>query len=181
MLNKKLASATVIGLLLFGCTTTAQKPTTQAIIAPSENTTPSPIATSVPPKASTAPVETDTFNNALSVAIGANTIAQSAHSSIDREVVVNKWEEAIALMKSVPPSDKNYATAQKKIIEYRNNLSASLQKPETIIKKTSQPNDQGLVAVINNAPQAVTTNTAQNNISEVMNGYWTLDKKEVFA
>ncbi|MBC1225447.1 hypothetical protein GNF10_35340 [Nostoc sp. UCD121] len=159
MLTKKLASAIAIGFLLFGCAPSAQKPITQAAIAPPQNTTLSP----VPTTATIIPVDTSVFDNALSTAIGASTISRTAQSDIDRELVVNKWEEAIALMKSVPPSDKNYAMAQKKIIEYRKNLSTSLQKPKPTIEKSSEPSNIKLVPV--------NTTNAQNDISEVMNSY----------
>lgn len=68
-------------------------------------------------------LQTDTFREAVSKAINAANLTQSAKSPDEWKRVVSQWEAAIALMKSVPSSSPNYAIAQQKIIEYQKNLN----------------------------------------------------------
>ncbi|MEH2402954.1 MAG: hypothetical protein V7K19_06870 [Nostoc sp.] len=68
-------------------------------------------------------LETDTFREAVSKAINAANLTQSAKSQDEWKTVVSQWEAAIALMKTVPSSSPNYIIAQQKIIEYHKNLN----------------------------------------------------------
>ncbi|MFN6485147.1 MULTISPECIES: hypothetical protein [unclassified Nostoc] len=68
-------------------------------------------------------LQTDTFREAVSKAINAANLTQSAKSPDEWKIVVSQWEAAIALMKTVPSSSPNYAIAQQKIIEYQKNLN----------------------------------------------------------
>lgn len=99
---------------------------------PSPTPTPSlPLEPSPSPISSATPLpspQTDPFQDASDKAIGAVTISKSAQSKEDWDSVINMWEEAIALMKSVPTSSPNYALAQKKVIEYRRNLANVMQQ-----------------------------------------------------
>jgi predicted fused transcriptional regulator/phosphomethylpyrimidine kinase len=60
--------------------------------------------------------------------MGAATIAQSAESKDDWNLVVSRWQNAIALLKTVPKSSPNYTKAQKKIPEYQRNLAYAQQQ-----------------------------------------------------
>ncbi|MBN3921989.1 hypothetical protein [Nostoc sp. NMS4] len=68
-------------------------------------------------------LQTDTFREAVSKAINAANLTQSAKSPDDWKIVTSEWEAAIALMKAVPSSSQNYPIAQQKIIEYQKNLN----------------------------------------------------------
>ncbi|MEH1863094.1 MAG: hypothetical protein V7L21_34975 [Nostoc sp.] len=81
--------------------------------------TPSPVTSESP----TALLKTDTFREAVSKAINAANLTQSAKSSDEWKTVVSQWEAAIALMKAVPSSSPNYVVAQQKIKEYQINLN----------------------------------------------------------
>jgi hypothetical protein len=81
--------------------------------------TPSPVISESP----TVLLETDTFREAVSKAINAANLTQSAKSSDEWKTVVSQWEAASALMKTVPSSSPNYAIAQQKIIEYQKNTT----------------------------------------------------------
>ncbi|MEH2313944.1 MAG: hypothetical protein V7K35_21665 [Nostoc sp.] len=81
--------------------------------------TPSPVISKSP----TVLLETDTFREAVSKAINAANLTQSAKSPDEWKTVVSQWEAAIALMKTVPSSSPNYIIAQQKIIEYHKNLN----------------------------------------------------------
>ncbi|MBD2530288.1 hypothetical protein H6G97_12190 [Nostoc flagelliforme FACHB-838] len=67
-------------------------------------------------------LETDTFREAVSKAMNAANLTQSAKSPDEWKIVVAQWEAAIALMKSVPSSSPNYLVAQQKIKEYQKNF-----------------------------------------------------------
>ncbi|MHC5933596.1 hypothetical protein [Nostoc sp.] len=81
--------------------------------------TPSPVTSELP----TVLVQTDTFREAVSKAINAANLTQSAKSSDDWKIVKSEWEAAIALMKTVLSSNPNYVVAQQKIKEYQRNLN----------------------------------------------------------
>ncbi|MBN4005365.1 hypothetical protein [Nostoc sp. LPT] len=68
-------------------------------------------------------IKTDTFREAVSKAINAANLTQSAKSLDEWKTVVSQWEAAIALMKAVPSSSPNYVVAQQKTKEYQRNLN----------------------------------------------------------
>lgn len=73
-------------------------------------------------------IEPNQFDMALDKASGALAISQSAQSPDDWGLVASQWNEAIALMKSVPASSPNKAIAQKKLVQYQQNLSYAQQQ-----------------------------------------------------
>ncbi|MDZ8259227.1 hypothetical protein [Nostoc sp. ChiQUE01b] len=81
--------------------------------------TPSPVTSELP----TVLLKADTFREAVSKAINAANLTQSAKSPDEWKTVVSQWQAAIALMKTVPSSSPNYVVAQQKIIEYQKNLN----------------------------------------------------------
>ncbi|WP_009634189.1 retropepsin-like aspartic protease family protein [Synechocystis sp. PCC 7509] len=85
---------------------------------------PLPQATKLP----SSPVETDRFEMALDKAYGALTISQSAQGAEDWRLIALQWSEAIALMKTVPVRSPYKAIAQKKIIQYQQNLNYAQQQ-----------------------------------------------------
>jgi hypothetical protein len=78
----------------------------------------------------------DRFQDALDTAMSAATITQSAQSRDDWNLVVNRWETAINLLKAVPKSSPNYANAQKKIAEYQRNLTYAQKQANSTSKPT---------------------------------------------
>ncbi len=74
------------------------------------------------------PVEPDRFEIALDKAYGALSISQSAHSVEDWRLIAMQWSEAIALMKTVPARSPYKAIAQKKIVQYQQNLRYAQQQ-----------------------------------------------------
>ncbi|MEH2461944.1 hypothetical protein [Nostoc sp.] len=81
--------------------------------------TPSPVISESPAVL----LQTDTFREAISKAINAANLTQSAKSPDEWKTVVNQWETAISLLKTVPSSSQNYTIAQQKIREYQKNLN----------------------------------------------------------
>ncbi len=83
------------------------------------------------------------FNDATDAAASAATITQSAESKDDWNLVVSRWQKAIQLMKTVPSNSKNYATAQKKLVEYQRNLAYAVKQanspPKPVLPALSSP------------------------------------------
>jgi len=65
------------------------------------------------------------FGEAIKAATSAAEATQSARTPQQWSDVATSWQQAIDLLKDVPESDANYATAQTKIQEYQSNLDYS--------------------------------------------------------
>ncbi|MEQ9670380.1 retropepsin-like aspartic protease family protein [Coleofasciculus sp. G2-EDA-02] len=95
------------------------------VSTPSASVSPKPQASiPLPPP----PPESDTYEEAVDVATSAVTISQSAVSREDWQLVANRWQEAIQLLKAVPASSKNHSTAQQKLSQYQNLLADAKQR-----------------------------------------------------
>ena len=90
-----------------------QIPSKPVLVTPSPVTSESPIVL----------LQTDTFREAVSKAINAANLTQSAKSPDEWKTVVSQWQAAIALMKTVQSSSPNYLVAQQKIKEYQKNIN----------------------------------------------------------
>lgn len=143
----------IIGLTGTAC---SQLPLTEL---PSEQPTQVAIAKSPPPQTAKLPpplsVEPDRFEIALDKAYGALTISQSAQGAEDWRLIAMQWSEAIALMKAVPAHSPHKAIAQKKLIQYQQNLKYAQQQASRPI----QPRPDSIVAIIP-APPSPTNNAA---------------------
>lgn len=69
-----------------------------------------------------------TFNKALDQGMSAAVMGQTAISLEDWQLVAQQWQGAIALLKTVPSSDRNHKQAQNKIQEYEANLGVAQSK-----------------------------------------------------
>jgi predicted aspartyl protease len=96
---------------------------------PVDNATPTPLASapepSPEPTSASAP---DYFREAVNRATSAVAIGQSAHSTSDWQLAASRWQQAIDLMKQVPPTSANHGQAQAKAMEYQQNLIAAQQR-----------------------------------------------------
>lgn len=70
----------------------------------------------------------DPFAKGINKAMGAATLAQSAQSKQDWDLVVSGWIQAVGAMQSVPPDNPKHVFAQKKAAEYLQNLNVAIQK-----------------------------------------------------
>lgn len=121
----------ILGLTGSGCNSdinnSPPQQNTQVVIKKS----PPPQSAKLPPS-----MEPDRFEMALDKAYGALTISQSAQGAEDWRLIAMQWSEAIALMKTVPARSPNKAIAQKKIIQYQQNLKYAQQQA---IRPTPSP------------------------------------------
>jgi len=58
----------------------------------------------------------------VNAAQNAANLAQTASTGAEWQAVADSWNRAIELMKQVPESDPDYATAQQKAVDYQPNL-----------------------------------------------------------
>jgi len=83
-------------------------------------TTEAPTAEQSPPR--------DYFREGVNRASSAVAIGQSAQSTDDWNLAVNRWQQALTLLEKVPASSTDYGQAQTKIQEYRSHLAAAQQR-----------------------------------------------------
>ena len=105
---------------------TTASPVESPTPAASPTPKPQPQASPSPePKAST---DSNTYAHAMDIATGAITIGKSAVSRDDWSLVASQWQRAINLLKSIPASDGNYATAQQKLPIYQGLMAEAKTK-----------------------------------------------------
>ncbi|NJK67308.1 MAG: hypothetical protein HC789_08835 [Microcoleus sp. CSU_2_2] len=64
----------------------------------------------------------DTFRAAVNSAVKAADLGRSAKTKEDWNSVVDRWQEAVSLMRRVPPSSPHHQVAQTKVVEYQKYL-----------------------------------------------------------
>lgn len=64
----------------------------------------------------------DTFREAVNSALKAAELGRSAKTKEDWTTVIDRWQEAVSLMRRVPVSSPNHQLAQSKVIEYQKYL-----------------------------------------------------------
>jgi hypothetical protein len=105
----------------------------------------SSVAASPAPAATPVPNE-NAYQEALDLGVGASTMAQSAQSIDDWGLVAAKWQQAIALLQSVPANHPNYASAQQTLQDYQNNLASAQQRANQPIGNGLPPTSTTTVA-----------------------------------
>ena len=109
-----------VGIYLFSQWSKLQKNLPLPI--PSQALSPAVIPSPVTSQSPAQSPQLDVFQNAVNKAMSAATQTQSAKSKDEWNLVASEWQEAIALMKAVPPSHSQHTVAQQKAIEYQRNL-----------------------------------------------------------
>jgi clan AA aspartic protease (TIGR02281 family) len=146
-----------VGLLLFlsACSSpVSQSQPNETPIQASANESPTPVVeATVPASMSASPATTtsivDKYLEAIDVASSAKSFSQSALTKDDWLLVADKWQEAIALLKTIPKSSANYDLALKLLPQYEQNKNQARQKSATFKSSqssqslTSQPLDSG--------------------------------------
>jgi predicted aspartyl protease len=120
----------------------------------------------------------NTYQRAINRASRAFALGQSAQSQDDWHLVASRWQQAIDLMVEVPASSPDYAKAQSKILEYRQNIDYAKKQVnrsiETLIADTPivihsrsetaapQPSAQPVMPLRSSAPPVVTAQAPAN-------------------
>ena len=137
--------------LATGCSQVEPPPPTAQPNTPATPIPASPTSVSSP----AASPEPDPFSQALDTAMSAATITQSAVSPDDWNLVVNRWQEAIALLEKTPSSHPKKQLASQKIDQYQRNLAYA--KEQSV--KSSQPKPSPKIIVA--SQPSVTTSSSQ--------------------
>lgn len=133
------AGLVLVGLAAFGgyklmnrdtatVPTPAETPVETPAETPVDNESPAPETPQTPAPTPAA----DPFREAVNEAMTAAEAVQTAQTAAEWQAVAEGWERAIALMKQVPESNPNYATAQQKISDYQPNLDYAQQNYERL-------------------------------------------------
>ena len=93
--------------------------------------------TSVQAPAASASNQPSSFDLALDKADSASSISQSAQSSDDWQLVASQWQDAIALMQTLPNNSPYKASAKTKITEYQQRLIHAQQQANHITPSKS--------------------------------------------
>ena len=81
----------------------------------------------------------DTFREAVNSALKAAELGRSAKTKEDWSTVIDRWQEAVSLMRRVPVSSPNHHLAQAKVIEYQKYLLYAQEAAVTPPQPTPTP------------------------------------------
>lgn len=102
--------------------------------------------------ADTASVDADALLlEAEEKAESARTLAQTAQSGDDWDLVARQWQRAIALTEQIPASDGQYTTAQQRLTDYQTNFATAQQQAEDRANVASAPLPSTVVTVTDEA------------------------------
>lgn len=119
-----LLSGTLTFLSVACSSTNIVKPTSPGSKPDSNSISVSPAANQPPSHQPVAKTTTaNTYQQAIDFAQSAINISQSAQSIEDWNLVIDRWKQAIALLKTIPPSSSDRAIAMTKLAEYQHYLS----------------------------------------------------------
>jgi hypothetical protein len=148
----------IAALQMSACSVSQPPPTTPL---PSPIALPTPVATSPTPQPT---VLGNPFQKGTDKASSAKALAQDAQTPEDWNLVVIQWQRAIAFMKEVPRSSPNYASAQKLLATYQQELGRAQQiakrggRRSTVVAKDTSKGGIPLIvsAAGTDAPNAIT-------------------------
>ena len=113
------------GSLLIGLSSCRSSP---KIAAPPSPAAKVPAGEPPAPRPIASPSPVDTYTLAMDKADSAVTISQSAQSQDDWNLVINRWQQAVQLMRAVPGNSARHTQAKAKIAEYERNLAIARQQ-----------------------------------------------------
>jgi predicted aspartyl protease len=158
-----LSGSLLVGLSSCRGTPKATSPVAQVPVVAAET----PAAKPAP-----SPSPVDPYGLAIDKADSATTISQSAQSQDDWNLVINRWQQALQLMKAVPKNSPHHAQTKTKIAEFERNLTAAQQQVARIANPPAASSaaidlpSRPLVLVPNNAaPPAPASATASRSPS----------------
>ena len=81
----------------------------------------------------------DTFRAAVNSAVKAADLGRSAKTQEEWNSVADRWQEAVSLMRRVPPSSPHHQVAQTKVVEYQKYLLYAQESAVTLPPPTPTP------------------------------------------
>jgi len=152
LLNLAFTMLAGLAICTNGCTDRAARQLTEQVTAERLTTEPTLTHPQTQPSAaapSTSPQKaaaskSDSFQLAIEHAASADRIGQSAESRDDWQLVVDRWQQAIALMKTVPTSSPNRTKVQQKLAQYQQKLAYAQRQAN---RPTTPINPNGVVVL----------------------------------
>lgn len=128
---------------------------------------PLPSATAVAPPS---PSRAASYREAVDRAASATALSQIAQSQDDWRLTATRWQQAIALLSQVSPTDSNYKAAQAKLPDYRRQLTtAQQQAARSVSASNSQSSTRRTVTASSNGAAASSPNRAATPPGSVAN------------
>ncbi|NJO75521.1 MAG: hypothetical protein HC833_18190 [Leptolyngbyaceae cyanobacterium RM1_406_9] len=115
------------------------------------------------------PISENPLEDAASRAEQAETLAETARSADDWGLVVSQWEQAIALLQSVPADSPDYAAAQQRLTAYEQSLTAAQQQAANVPADTNALPPTSSVTVSNQVTCREVESTPESNPVELTN------------
>jgi predicted aspartyl protease len=117
---------------LLACSTVACHFNSASETSPQPSSQPTFQATAESRQAQSLSLLDDPYKLGVSKASSALSISQTAQSQEDWNLVAIQWQQAIALLRRVPPSHPNYNQAQAKMSQYQNALAKAQKQAATL-------------------------------------------------
>lgn len=135
-MNTQIGKKGVKGLILLGIAfsmVACERSPEDPVDRPTPEVPPAIASPSPSPSPKPSPVVSHqkTLQRALDKAYGAASIAQSAQSPGDWQLVIRQWQQAIGLLQQIPPQSPHHTLAQQKIKEYQKNLTYAQTQTQT--------------------------------------------------
>ncbi len=118
-----------IALYFAACTSPSVTPTARSTPPLLPSVPPAPVRLPTSPPATVTPGHP--YEKGRDRAASARSLAETAQTAEDWALVLNRWQQAIALMQSIPPSSAQRATAQKLVSEYQRAFTQAQQQSRT--------------------------------------------------
>ncbi|MBF2075559.1 MAG: retroviral-like aspartic protease family protein [Synechococcales cyanobacterium C42_A2020_086] len=103
-----------------------------------------PVPASVPASVPHSPAAANPYEMAIERASSAYRFSQSAQSRDDWRLVASRWQQAMDLLQTVPPTHPQYRQSQQKLGEYRRNLTFAQQQAN---RQTAPANSNGVIVL----------------------------------
>ncbi|MBD2310747.1 retroviral-like aspartic protease family protein [Desertifilum sp. FACHB-1129] len=120
-----------------------------------------------PPQPTPTPSTWEFYQQALDKAYSAASIAQSARSRSDWELVESRWQQAIAILQSLPADSPQHAVAQAKISEYQRNLNYAQQQANSAASKSPPVGVVTAIPTYSEEPVTLSATPPETNVFRV--------------
>lgn len=137
---------------------------------------PAAIATTPTP---TPTVPGDPFQKGLDKAASAVSLAESAQTTDDWNLVISQWQRAIGFLKAVPKSSPDAKAAQKLLPQYQRSLAQAQQRAKQQPGKVTAAKTSGDAGIPLIATESGSGDSSETPDSEAVNNLNTLNQQQI--
>lgn len=120
----------------------------------------------------------EALQEATEKAESATTLAQTAQSGDDWDLIARQWQRAIALLETIPADSPEYNTAQQNLATYRNSLAAAQQQATTRSNVADTPLPSTVITVFDDVNCSAIAPTNESQAVELSNVQFTSSDQE---